>query len=73
MGLADRFFWFLSRRKGKVNVVSLRVYGKEILFVIKCNYRKRAVIMRLAITDICSDYCDSFTYAIRMEGDGKTC
>ena len=58
MGLAVRFFWFLSRRKGKVNVVSLRVCGKQNVFVIKCNYRKRAVIMRLAITDICSDYCD---------------
>jgi len=58
MGLAVRFFWSLSRRKGKVNVVSLRVCGKENVFVIKCNYRKRAVIIRLAITDICSDYCD---------------
>ena len=58
MGLAVRLFWFLSRRKEKVNVVSLRVYGKENVFVIKCYYRKRAVIMRLAITDICSDYYD---------------
>jgi hypothetical protein len=56
MGLA--VFSGFIKTQGKVDVVSLGVYGKKTVSVIECYYRKRAVIMRLAITDICPDYCD---------------